>query len=60
MIMPPSELKTMSEKREWLERELPIPEGIKKSLAYRTLTDEAKILLILMIEKQQGGGDNDR
>ncbi len=55
MIRPPDNLKTICEKREWLERELPIPEDMKRSLAYRTLTDEAKIILMLMMDKAEGG-----
>lgn len=55
MIRPPVHLKTMSEKRELLERELPIPEDMRRSLAYRTLTDEAKIILILIMDKAEGG-----
>ncbi len=54
MIKPPSHLKTMQEKREWLEKALPIPGDMQKSLAYRTLTDEAKIVLMLMLDKQRG------
>ena len=50
MIRPPDNLKTMIEKRVWLERELPIPDEIKRSLAYRTLTDESKIVLMLMMD----------
>jgi len=56
MIKPPGHLKSMSEKREWLEKELPIPEDMRRSLAYRTLTDESKIVLMLMLDKQRGGG----
>ena len=59
MIRPPDNLKTMTEKRDWLERALPIPEDMKISLAYRTLPDEAKIVLMLMIDKQRGGGHAD-
>ncbi|MGD0821022.1 MAG: hypothetical protein ABSA71_09790 [Desulfomonilia bacterium] len=55
MIRPPDNLKTISEKREWLEREIPIPDDMKRSLAYRTLTDEAKIVLMLMMEASDGG-----
>ncbi len=55
MIRPPDNLKTMNEKRAWLERELPIPDEVKQSLAYRTLTDEAKIVLMLMMEETDGG-----
>lgn len=55
MIRPPAHLKTMLEKREWLERELPIPEDMRQSLAYRTLTDESKIILMLMMDKQREG-----
>ena len=55
MIRPPDNLKTMSEKRQWLEHELPIPEDMKRSLAYRTLTDEAEIVLMLMMEETDGG-----
>ncbi len=55
MIRPPDNLKTMSEKRAWLEQALPMPRQMRRSPAYRTLTDEAKIVLMLMIEKQQGG-----
>ncbi len=55
MIRPPTHLKTMKEKREWLEHELPISNVMKRSLAYRTLTDEARIVLMLMLEKANGG-----
>ncbi len=55
MIRPPAHLKTMQEKREWLERELPIPEDMRQSLAYQTLTDESKIILMLMMDKQREG-----
>ncbi len=55
MINPPTHLKTMRERREWLERELPIPENVRESPAYRTLSDESKIILMLMLRKQQGG-----
>ncbi len=53
MIRPPVNLKTMSERREWLEQELPIPEDMRQSLAYRTLNDESKIILMLMLDKQR-------
>lgn len=59
MIKPPAHLKTMSERREWLEQELPIPEDMRQSLAYRTLTDESKIILMLMLNKQRGGSHAD-
>jgi hypothetical protein len=55
MIKPPDDLKTVGERRKWLERELPIPPEMKQSRAYRTLTDEAKIVLLLMIGKQRKG-----
>ena len=55
MIRPPAHLKTMKDKRQWLERELPIPEDMQRSLAYRTLTDESKIVLMLMLDKQREG-----
>lgn len=58
MIQPPIHLKTMSEKREWLEQKLPIPEDMSRSLAYRTLTDESKIVLLLMFEKQREGNND--
>jgi len=48
----------MSEKREWLEQKLPIPEDMSRSLAYRTLTDESKIVLLLMFEKQREGNND--
>ena len=54
MIKPPDHLVNMSEKREWLERELPISEDMKRSLAYRTLTDEAAVVLLLLLHKQRG------
>jgi ribonucleotide reductase beta subunit family protein with ferritin-like domain len=56
MIKPPDNLKTMGEKREWLERALPISKDLKRSRAYRTLSDESKIILMLMLEKQKRGG----
>ena len=56
MVRPPAHLKTMQEKREWLERELPIPRQMRRSPAYKTLTDEAKIVLMLMLDEQRGGG----
>lgn len=55
MIKPPDDLKTVGERRKWLEHELPIPPEMKQSRAYRTLTDEAKIVLLLMIGKQRKG-----
>ncbi len=55
MIRPPTHLKTMKEKREWLERESPLPDDMKRSLAYRTLTNEAKIVLMLLMDKAEGG-----
>ncbi len=55
MIRPPVNLKTMEEKRKWLEEALPLPEGMRRSPAYQTLTDESKIILLLMFEKQRGG-----
>ncbi len=54
MLRPPGTLKTISQKREWLEKVLPISEDILKSSAYRALTDEAKIILMLMLDKQRG------
>jgi hypothetical protein len=45
----------MREKREWLEKNLPIPENIYRSVAYLTLTDEAKIILMLLMDRQRGG-----
>jgi len=54
VIKPPDHLVNMSEKREWLERELPISEDMKRSLAYRTLTDEAAVVLLLLLHKQRG------
>jgi len=59
MIRPPIHIKTIREKREWLERELPIPEEMRRSPAYQTLTDESKIVLMLMLEKQRGGDHAD-
>ncbi len=56
MLRPPDSLKTMQSKREWLEKALPIPDDVKRSIAYRTLDDEAKIVLMLMIDKAEGGG----
>jgi len=55
MIRPPTHLKTMNEKRAWLERELPIPRDMRRSPAYRTLSDESKIILMLMMAERQGG-----
>jgi len=55
MIKPPDDLKTMGERRKWLERELPIPPEMKQSRAYRTLSDEAKIVLLLTIGRQRRG-----
>lgn len=55
MLRPPVNLKTMKEKRLWLEMALPLPEEIRRSPAYQSLTDEARIVLMLMIEKERGG-----
>ena len=55
MIKHPAHLKTIQSKREWLEHELPIPDELKRSIAYRTLTDEAKIVLMLIMDKAEGG-----
>ncbi len=51
MIRPPTHLKTMSEKREWLEKEISISEEMRMSKAYQSLADESKIILMLMLEK---------
>ena len=53
MIRPPDNLKAMCEKRDWLEREMPIPEEMRRSKAYRPLTDEAKIILMLAVQKKR-------
>jgi len=55
MIKPPAHLKTMRERREWLEKQLPVPEDMKWSPAYITLSDESKIVLLLMLSKQREG-----
>jgi len=55
MFKPPKDITTMRGKREWLERELPIPSTMKLSPAYLTLSDEAKIILMLMMSKEKGG-----
>lgn len=59
MIKPPKGITTMRGKREWLERELPIPSTMKLSPAYLSLTDEAKIILMLMMDKEKGGNHAD-
>jgi len=41
----------MSEKREWLEKEISISEEMRMSKAYQSLADESKIILMLMLEK---------
>jgi len=46
----PVKMKQLSE----LENKAHIPVEMKKSLAYRTLTDEAKIILLLMMIKERG------
>lgn len=55
MIKPPKGITTMQGKREWLERQLPIPSTMKHSPSYQTLTNEAKIILMLMMSKERGG-----
>jgi len=55
MIRPPVNLTTMEEKRQWLEEAIPLPEDMRRSPAYQTLTDESKIILLLMLEKQREG-----
>jgi hypothetical protein len=51
MIKPPNNLIKMSEKREWLEHEVSLPDEMKQSSAYKSLDDEAKIILMLMMAK---------
>jgi hypothetical protein len=58
-MRPPAYLQTMREKREWLEEALPIPEEIRNSRAYRELSDESKIILMLMMDRQRGDGHAD-
>lgn len=55
MIRPSTHLKTIQDKRQWLESALPLPGDILDSLAYRTLTYETKIILMLMMDREWGG-----
>ncbi len=54
MIRCPKNLKTASERREWLEKNLPLPPEVKRSKEYQALSDNAKIIsLIMFYNKQQ-------
>jgi len=52
----PDTLKTARDRREWLEKALPLPSEIKRSGAYRALSDNAKIVLMLMLHKNRRHG----
>ncbi len=53
MFKCPDNLQTASQRRAWLEEKLPIPPELKKSKAYQELSENAKIILMLMIQKHQ-------
>jgi hypothetical protein len=52
----PDTLKTARERRKWLERELPLSSEIQRSEAYRALSDNTKIILMLMLHKNRRHG----
>ncbi len=53
MIRCPDDLKTATERREWMEKNLPIPPEMKKSKEYQSLSDNAKIISMIIDHKQR-------
>jgi hypothetical protein len=49
----PDDLKTASERRKWLERKFPLSAEIINSEAYQSLSDNAKIVLMLILHKNR-------